>query len=85
MEQYKGLHFVKCLAYRKQPQLLLSLPNCSGSGQGLVAGSCEQVNKPLGYMKCGEFFGYLKTLLHAVISLLKVRLPYEKQITTTAS
>jgi hypothetical protein len=30
--------------------------DCSGSGQGQVAGSCECGNEPSGPIKCGEIF-----------------------------
>jgi hypothetical protein len=32
----------------------------SGSGQGQVAGSCEQVNESLVSIKCGNFVAYLR-------------------------
>jgi hypothetical protein len=32
----------------------------SGSGQGLVAGSCEHGNEPSGSIKGGEFLHYLR-------------------------
>ena len=30
--------------------------DCSGSGQGQLAGTCECGNEPSGSIKCGEFF-----------------------------
>jgi hypothetical protein len=37
----------------------LRLDSC-GSGQGQVAGSCEQGNEPSGSVKYGEFHNYLR-------------------------
>jgi len=30
-------------------------PDCSGSGQGQVVGSCKNSNEPSGSIKCREF------------------------------
>jgi len=32
-----------------------------GSGEGQVADTCECGNEPSGYIKCGEFFDWLRT------------------------
>jgi hypothetical protein len=31
--------------------------DCSGCGQGKMAGTCECGDEPSGYIKCGEFLG----------------------------
>ena len=35
--------------------------DCSGSGQGQVADTCECGNEPWGSIKCGEFLDKLRT------------------------
>ena len=36
-------------------------PDRAGSGQGQVAGTCEQGNELSGSIKCAECFGWLQT------------------------
>jgi hypothetical protein len=45
-----------------------------GSGQGLVVGSCEHGNEPLGSIECGVFIDWLSLLLASQEGLCSMEL-----------